>query len=59
MSSEVFQRSAALLEREAVTTEPSGRNWAGIAVGLVAAFAVVALYVVGVWAVVILVQAVV
>ena len=58
MSSEVFQRSDALLEREAVT-EPSGRDWAGIRVGLVAAFAVIALYVVGVWAVVILVQAVV
>jgi hypothetical protein len=59
MSSEVFQRSDPLLEPE-VVTKPSGRrNWAEIGVGLVAAFAVIALYVVGVWAVVILVQPVV
>jgi hypothetical protein len=57
MSSGAFQRSDALLERKAVTTEPSGRNWRAIGVGLAAAFAVIALYVVVVWAVVILVQA--
>jgi hypothetical protein len=59
MSSGVFQRSDAPVERKAVTTKPSGQNWAGIGVGLAAAFAVIALYVVGVWTVVILVQAVV
>jgi hypothetical protein len=59
MSSGAFQRSDALLERKAVTTEPSGRNWPAIGVGSAAAFAVIALYVVVVWAVVILVQALV
>ena len=57
VSSGVFQRSDALLEREAVTTAPAGRDWSAIGVGLAAAFAVIALYVVGVWAVVILAQA--
>ena len=59
MSSEVFERSDALLERRSATTEPPGRNWGAIGLGLVAAFAVIALYVVVIWAVVILVQALV
>jgi hypothetical protein len=57
VSSEVFQRSDVLLEHEATATGSSGRNWSAIGVGAAAAFAVTALYVVGVWAVVILVQA--
>ena len=57
VSSGAFERSDALLERTAVTTEPSGRNWAEIGLGLAAAFAVIAIYVVGVWSVVVLVEA--
>ena len=57
MSSEVLGRSNALLELDVVTTEPSGRNWAEIGLDLAAAFAVIALYVVGVWSVVVLVEA--
>jgi len=40
-----------------VTTEPSGRDWPAIGAGLAAALAVVGLYVIGIWAVVVLVQA--
>ena len=45
------------LERGAVRTESSGRNWAEIGVGLAAVFALIAIYSAGVWAVVVLVQA--
>jgi hypothetical protein len=45
------------LERGAVRTELSGRNWVEIGVGLASAFALVALLCAGVWAVVVLVQA--
>jgi hypothetical protein len=55
VSSEVFQRSEALPERNA---DPCGRNWGAIGLGAVAAFVVIALYVIGVWAVVVLVEAV-
>jgi hypothetical protein len=57
VSSEVFDRSDALLGSRSATTEPSGRNWGAIGVGLAVAFAVIAIYVVAIWAVVILVQA--
>ncbi len=57
VTSRVLQRSGALFEQEAVTTELSGRDWAGIGIGLAAAFAVIAIYVVGIWAVVVLVEA--
>ena len=57
MSSEVLGRSNALLELDVVTTEPSGRNRVEIGLDLAAAFAVIALYVVGVRSVVVLVEA--
>ncbi len=38
--------------------EPAGRNWKAIGGGLMAAIAIVCLYVAGTWAVVVLVQAV-
>ena len=45
------------LERRAVRTESSGRNWAEIGVDLAAAFALIAIFCAGVWAVVVLAQA--
>ena len=57
MSSRVFQRSDALLERQAVRTEPPGRDWAGIGVGLVSAFAIIGVYAACIWAVLVLVEA--
>ena len=48
MSSEVLGRSNALFELDVVTTEPSGRNRAETGLDLAAAFAVIALDVVGV-----------
>jgi len=57
VNSGVFERSDALLERTAVTTEPSGRNWGEIGLGSAAAFAVIALYAVCIWCVVVLVEA--
>ena len=45
------------LERSAVRGESSGRDWAGIGVGLAAAFALIAILCAGMWAVLILVQA--
>ena len=56
MSDEVFQRSDSLLERAEVETE-SGRDWVGIGIGLAAAFALVAIFVAGMWALVVLVEA--
>jgi hypothetical protein len=46
-----------LLERPAVGTGSSGRDWAGIGVGLAAAFALIAIFVAGVWALVVLAEA--
>jgi hypothetical protein len=62
VSSGVFEHDGAFehdmpLERRAVRTESSGRNWAEIGVGLAAAFALIAIYCAGMWAVVVLVQA--
>ena len=56
MSDGVFEHGAPL-EHGAVRTESSGRNWAEIGVGLAAAFALIAIFCAGVWAVVVLVQA--
>jgi hypothetical protein len=42
-----------------MTTEPSGRDLSAIGVGLAAAFALIGIYSAGVWAVVVLVQALV
>jgi hypothetical protein len=56
VSDGVFEQGVHL-ERGAVRTEPSGRNWAEIGIGLAAAFALIAIYCAGMWAVVVLVQA--
>jgi len=56
VSDGVFEHGVPL-ERRAVGTESSGRNWAEIGVGLAAAFALIAIYCAGMWAVVVLVQA--
>ena len=54
-----FQRSDLLLERPAVGTQASSRDWVGIGVGLAAAFALLAIVLAGVWAVVVLAEALV
>jgi len=59
MSSGAFERGDAPLARPSVSTEPSGRDWSAIGVGLAAAFALIGIYSAGVWAVVVLVQALV
>ena len=46
-----------VVERRAVTVEPSGRDWPEIGVGLVAALALVGIGAAGIWAVVVLVSA--
>ena len=56
LSSEAFERSDAPLPHRSVRSEPVGRDWPAIGVGLVAAFALIAIYAAGVWAVVVLVQ---
>ena len=56
MSDGVFQGRELLLDR-AVRTESSGRTWAEIGIGLVGAFAAIAMYVAGIWAAVVLVEA--
>ena len=56
MNDKVVQGSGAL-EYSAVSGESSGRDWAGIGVGLAAAFALIAILCAGIWAVLILVQA--
>lgn len=56
VSGGLFQRSGEL-EPAAMTTETSGRDWAAIGVDLAAAFALIAIFCVGMWAVVILVEA--
>ena len=55
----VFHHSDALLGVRAVTTESSGRSWAEIGIGLAAAFAVIAMYSAGIWALVVLGEALV
>ena len=56
MSDGVFEHDLPL-EGAAVRTESAGRNWAEIALSLAAAFALVAIFSAGMWAVVVLVQA--
>ena len=46
-----------VVERRAVTVEPSGRDWREIGVGLVAALALVGIGAAGIWGVVVLVSA--
>ena len=46
-----------VVERRAVTVEPSGRDWTEIGVGLVAALALVGIGAAGIWGVVVLVSA--
>jgi hypothetical protein len=57
MSNAVLEQSDVLLEPRAVTTEPSGRDWAQIGIDLATAFLLIALYAVGMWAIVVLVEA--
>jgi hypothetical protein len=58
VSDEAFQRSDSLLERApAVETESPDRDWAGIGVGLVGAFALSAVLLAATWALVVLVEA--
>ena len=57
MSSGVFQRSEEVLKRQSVRTEPSGRTWNAIGVGLAAAFVLIGLYGIVIWAIVVLAQA--
>jgi hypothetical protein len=59
MSSEAFQRGDAPLARPSVSTEPSGRDWSAIGFGLAGAFALIGIYGAGIWAIVVLVQALV
>jgi hypothetical protein len=59
VSDDVFQRSDLLLERPTAGTQASSRDWVGIAVGLAAAFALLAIVLAGVWAVVVLAEALV
>jgi len=56
VSDGVFEHGVPL-ESRVVRTESSGRNWAEIGVGLAAALALIAIYCAGMWAVVVLVQA--
>ena len=57
MSDGLSQRNELLPEHPADAAQPSGRDWAGIGVGLAAAFALVATFLAGMWAVVVLVEA--
>jgi hypothetical protein len=56
-SERVLQHSDALLGGRAVRTESRSRDWAEIGVGLASAFALIAIFTAGVWAVVVLAQA--
>lgn len=57
MNSEVVERNDALVDRRSASTVPSGRNWARIGVGLVAAFAIIGIYAACLWAVLVLLEA--
>jgi hypothetical protein len=57
MSDGVIQRRDVILDRPAVGTESSGRDWAGIGVGLAGAFALIAVFLAAMWALVVLVEA--
>jgi hypothetical protein len=58
VSDEVFQRSDSLLEHAAVGSDSSGRDWAEIGVGLAAAFALIAILLAALWALVVLAESV-
>ena len=53
----VFQHSDAVLGGRAVRSESPDRNWAEIGIGLAAAFALIAMYSAGMWALVVLGEA--
>jgi len=58
MSERVLQPpSDALVERRTIKLESAGRDWREIGFGLVAAFALVALFGIGMWAVLVLAEA--
>jgi hypothetical protein len=57
LSDGLFEGSDPLLERRALKTESPGRDWAAIGVGLAGALALVAIFVAGMWALVVLVTA--
>jgi hypothetical protein len=57
MSDGFSQPHELLLERPAVGTEPTGRDWVGIGVGLAAAFALIAILCAAMWAAVVLMEA--
>lgn len=57
MDSGVVERSDALIDRRSVRTERSGRDWTGIGVGLIAAFALIGVYAACIWAALVLVEA--
>ena len=57
MNERLFQRSDALLEHRTARAESYGRDWAGIGVGLAGAFALVAIFVAAIWALVFLLTA--
>jgi hypothetical protein len=56
MSNGVFENDVPLAQA-AVRPESSGRDWGEIGIGLVSAFALIAIFTAGVWAVVVLGQA--
>ena len=51
MNSTSSTESDALVARRANSRSEPGRDWAGIGIGVTAAFALVALYVAGAWAI--------
>jgi hypothetical protein len=57
VSDGLLQPNELLVERSAVGTESPGRDWIGIGVGLVAAFALIAILLAGVWGFVVLMEA--
>ena len=58
MSESALQaRSEAQSERRTIASKPAGRDWKAIGFGLAAAFALIALYGIGIWSVVVLVEA--
>ena len=56
MSDEVFQRTDSRLQHAAVGTDSSHRDWAEIGIGLAAAFALIAILLAALWALVVLVE---
>jgi hypothetical protein len=57
MSDGLSQQSDLILEGPAVRTESSGRDWAGIGIGLASASALIAIFCAVVWALLVLIGA--